>query len=259
MNLVVNARDAMSHGGTITIETKNIEVGSADPGIHSSVHPGSYVLLCVGDDGCGMDAKTLARIFEPFFTTKEQGKGTGLGLSTVYGIVKQSGGYIFVESELGRGTRFNIYLPRATEAIDGAAGKPAPLLSTGGKETILLVEDDEMVRALVRRVLREGGYDLLEASSPDEALQLCENNERSIDLLVTDIVMPGMRGDEMADILAPKRPEMKVIFTSGYTEEGVLRGTVAHSGSAFIQKPIDPIALTRAVREVLDGVSPAKI
>jgi CheY-like chemotaxis protein len=199
-----------------------------------------------------MDAKTMANIFEPFFTTKEQGKGTGLGLSTAYGIVKQSGGYILAVSEPGHGSCFKIYLPRVRAAVEAAT--PAPARSLGGNETILLVEDDEMIRKFIARVLKWYGYNLLEACSPAEAIRLSENRERPIHLLLTDIVMPGMRGDEMANLLSPQRPDMKIIFTSGYTEAGVIRRDLQGVGTAFIQKPINPGALSRTVRELLDGV-----
>ncbi len=253
MNLAVNARDAMPKGGRLTIETMNVELGEAYPLKPASVEPGRYVMLAVSDTGCGMDAETQARIFEPFFTTKEMGKGTGLGLSTVYGIVKQSGGYIWVYRELGKGTSFKIYLPRVEDPSELSERVPAPTATGGGSETILLVEDDEMVRVLTRTILEMRGYALLEARNAKEALHLAEEHSGPIHLLLTDTVMPGLSGPGLAERVASVRPDMNVLYRSGYTDNAM-----AHSGGrepriAFLQKPFTPDALARKVREVLDS------
>ncbi|HZO12185.1 MAG TPA: ATP-binding protein, partial [Polyangiaceae bacterium] len=250
LNLVVNARDAMPHGGTLCIETKNLEVSEASALRHSGLTPGAYVCLTVRDTGTGMGDETAAHIFEPFFTTKEAGKGTGLGLATVFGIVQQSGGAIWVESEEGKGTTFHVCLPR-TDAVedDDQERSSAPL--SGGGETILLVEDSDQVRALVRGILARAGYHVLEAANAGEALLVCEQHEEDIDLLLTDLVMPRMGGQQLAERLREPRPEMKVLFMSGYTDETVLGQ--ADGEVPFLQKPITPDALTRKVHEVLDS------
>ncbi|HXF92328.1 MAG TPA: response regulator [Nitrospiraceae bacterium] len=256
MNLAVNARDAMPKGGQLTIETRNIELGEASPLKPASVEPGRYVMLAVSDTGCGMDAETQARIFEPFFTTKELGKGTGLGLSMVYGIVKQSGGYIWVSSELGKGTSFTIYLPQVDDPSELLEPAPVPDLAGRGSETILLVEDDEMVRVLTRTILQMRGYTLLEARNAKEAIHLAEEHNEPIHLLLTDTVMPGLSGPELAERVASARPDMKVLYMSGYTDKVIALNAGRDLRTVFLQKPFTPEALARKVREVLDSPGP---
>jgi two-component system cell cycle sensor histidine kinase/response regulator CckA len=254
MNLVINARDAMPTGGTLTIETANVELDSAYAASHAGVAgPGRYVMLAVADTGSGMDAATRDRIFEPFFTTKEKGKGTGLGLSTVFGIVQQSGGSVSVASEQGEGATFRVYLPQAGPASSGSVETALETGVSRGSETILLVEDEETVRILVRRILEARGYLVLDARSAGDALLLCEQHKGTIHLLLTDVVMPRMSGRELADRLAPLRPEMKVLYMSGYTDDAVIRHGIRNSEVAFLQKPITPETLTRKLREVLES------
>nr|MDQ3820698.1 ATP-binding protein [Acidobacteriota bacterium] len=251
MNLVVNSRDAMPSGGKLTIETKNVYLDAAYASRHIAVKPGYFVMLAVSDTGTGMNAETQARIFEPFFTTKEQGKGTGLGLSTVYGIVKQSGGNIWVYSEPEHGTTFKVYLPVVEE--EGETVEPgiaAPEI-TQGTETILLVEDEEAVRVLLQDILEAEGYTVMVANSGGEALQVCAQHEGQIHLLMTDVVMPLMSGRQLVERLTERCAHVKVLYMSGYTDDAIVRHGVLEPGVAFLQKPFTPDAVLRKVREVL--------
>jgi CheY-like chemotaxis protein len=253
MNLAVNSRDAMSRGGKLTIETGNAVLDESYMREHGGVKPGRYVMLAVSDTGTGMDEETRSRIFEPFFTTKEMGKGTGLGLSTVYGIVKQSEGYIWVYSEARRGTTFKVYLPRVDESAEDSQ-KLAAAAGTGdrGTETILLVEDEDGVRALVKQVLSRQGYTVIETRHAKEALEEYERRAGPIPLLLTDVVLPQMSGRELAERLKAAHPEIKVLYMSGYTDDAVLRHGVIGQETAFLQKPFTTASLARKVREVLD-------
>jgi PAS domain S-box-containing protein len=254
MNLVVNAKDAMPSGGKILIETREADVDAARRE-HSLIEPGTYILLSVSDTGAGMDQETQSRIFEPFFTTKEKGKGTGLGLSTVYGIVKQSGGYIFAQSEMGCGTAFRIYLPRVPDPAEHAGHAKHSQTPTGGSETVLLVEDEESVRELVRETLKSKGYSVMEAGDGVAGMKAAESYQGRIDILITDVVMPGMSGRELAQRVAAVRPQIKVLYLSGYTEDAIIHEGVLDPGTAFLQKPFTLHALARKVREVLRGES----
>jgi PAS domain S-box-containing protein len=251
MNLVVNSRDAMPKGGKLTIEVRNVTLDARDMQRHLEAIPGQYVMLAVSDTGCGMDRATAARVFEPFFTTKEPGKGTGLGLATVYGIVKQTGGEIWVYSEPGQGTTFKVFLPRAdAEGSPSAAVDRSPVLGSG---TILLVEDEDLLRNLIREVLSASGYEVLEAASGPEALRLLEEYQGAIQLLLTDVVMPEMSGQVLAERLLATHPQLKVLYMSGYTDDAVVRHGVQAAEVAFIQKPFSPHQLTRKLQELLRG------
>jgi PAS domain S-box-containing protein len=253
MNLAANARDAMPRGGKLTIETADVELDEVYARHHAGVRPGAYVMLAVSDTGCGMDAETRSHIFEPFFTTKEKGKGTGLGLASVYGTVKQSGGHIWVYSEPGHGTTFKVYLPRIEDALEKVAKSERLPVSLRGAGTILLVEDEEAVRDLVRESLQQNGYTVLEAKDGTEALQISKRYKGPIHLLLTDVIMPGMNGRELAQGLASSHPDMKVLYMSGYTENAVVHDGVLDSGMALLQKPFTRDQLAKRVREVLDG------
>jgi len=253
LNLAVNARDAMPGGGRLSIETTRVTLHDEHVERRHRMPAGDYVCLAVADTGVGMDETTQAHLFEPFFTTKEVGKGTGLGLATVYGIVKQSGGYIWVYSEAGHGTTVKVYLPRVPGVAEAPAPASEPQQVRGGDETVLLVEDAAPVRTLARRSLEARGYRVLDAADGPSALELSTRHAGGIAILVTDVVMPGMSGRELAERLAPARPSMKVLYTSGYTDDAMVRQGVLNAGVAFLQKPFVPDTLARKVREVLDG------
>ncbi|HWB97612.1 MAG TPA: ATP-binding protein, partial [Bryobacteraceae bacterium] len=250
MNLAVNSRDAMPHGGALTIETSNAEIPENYGSGQMAVAAGSYVALSVMDTGSGMDDETRSRVFEPFFTTKGLGKGTGLGLSTVYSIVKRSGGSLELTSEPGMGTRVTAYLPRIDQPAVLESEK-ADAITKRGSETILVVEDEEMVRTLVRQTLERAGYRILEAADPSAARRICESYAGPIQLLVSDVVLPKQGGPQLANELLELRPKMKVLFMSGYAEQSAAQG-LAKAERAFLPKPFTPAALTRKVREVLE-------
>jgi CheY-like chemotaxis protein len=256
LNLALNARDAMPRGGSITVETFQTELTPAyarqKPAI--AVRPGKYVVLAVSDTGHGMDKTTMRHIFEPFFTTKGVGQGTGLGLSTVYGIVKQSDGYIWVYSEPGQGTTFKVYLPLRTESVPLATETATPARAKAG-ERILVVEDEASVRYMMKRTLEEAGYTVLDAASAGEALEVITRTRDKISLLLTDVVMPGRNGRELSEEVGKLAPDMSVLFTSGYTDGEIERRGLLRPGAAFIQKPLTPAALVRAVRERLEVAS----
>ena len=250
VNLVVNARDAMPQGGRLTIATANVHVAEGGASV-LAVPPGRYVVLRVTDTGAGMDAATLERAFEPFFTTKPRGKGTGLGLATVYGIVRQSGGHVDVESTPGAGTTFRIYLPRVTEEAEAGVERPVAAPARGA-ETVLVVEDDERVRVLARKVLEQAGYTVLVAAGGKEALAAAEGHAGPIDLLMTDVVMPEMSGRTLTRRLTQRHPGLKVLYMSGYSDEDIAQHGVFEAGIPFIKKPFTPSLLTQKLREVLD-------
>jgi len=252
MNLVVNARDAMPKGGKLTVETFNVFLDEAYAAHHQSVQPGRYALLAVSDTGAGIAPENLVRIFEPFFTTKELGKGTGLGLSMVYGIVKQSGGYIWVYSEPGRGTSFKIYFPLVDAPVESLSAEESQASGGQGNETILLVEDDEQVRDLSSEALSASGYKVLVAETPLVAITICRSNSAHIDLLLTDVVMPGIGGRELAIQVTAILPGVKVLYMSGYTPQAILHHGELDANTFFIQKPFTPSSLAAKVREVLD-------
>ncbi|HEY7064255.1 MAG TPA: ATP-binding protein [Chloroflexota bacterium] len=253
LNLVVNARDAMRPGGTVTISTANLELKDGAAREPVGIPPGRYVRLSIADTGCGMDAKTQSHIFEPFFTTKEQGRGTELGLSIVYGIVKQSGGNVRVRSQVGRGTTFEVYLPRMEARPERRAAAPTLQPRPASGETILLVEDEDQVRGVVREALETIGFTVVEACEGREALEVAAAHAGAIHLLVTDVVMPGMSGRELAESLAATHPGLRTLYMSAYTDHAIVDQGVHEPGLALIQKPFTLEALGRAVRAVLDS------
>jgi two-component system cell cycle sensor histidine kinase/response regulator CckA len=251
MNLVVNSKDAMPEGGKITIMTEDVTLDDSYRREHTFIKPGQYIMLSVSDTGVGMSKETQAQIFEPFFTTKEKGKGTGLGLSTVYGIVKQSGGYVFVQSEPDRGSAFRIYLPRVDDPAETHGPTKTAQEATNGSETVLLVEDEESVRQLVKETLAAKGYRVLEAENGKAGLEVAQGFDGKIDMVITDVVMPGMSGRELAKQLVAQRPGTKVLYLSGYTEDSVVQQDVLGSGASFLQKPFTLQTLAKKVREIL--------
>ena len=253
INLAVNARDAMPKGGTLTIRTANIQVGENYTRTHEPMPPGSYIGLTVSDTGTGMDARTQSRVFEPFFTTKEQGKGTGLGLATVYGVVKQSGGFIWLASEIGRGTTFEIFFPRVHAPIEDLSSDSSRILPARGSEKILLVEDDEALRALILSSLRDWGYTVIEAIDGLDGLRIAHSEAGAIDLVLTDVVMPGMSGPKMADEISALHPETQILYMSGYSEFGGGHQEILRQGRALLQKPFELRSLARQLREVLEN------
>jgi CheY-like chemotaxis protein len=253
MNLVVNARDAMPSGGSLTIETSNVELDEVYARSHATVKPGPHVMLAVSDSGVGMTLETKTHIFEPFFTTKEQGKGTGLGLATVYGIVKQSGGSIWVYSELGQGTAFKVYLPTVSKGPAARGPAKTETDSASGSETVLVVEDEEGVRSLIHLALESAGYKVLETGDAESALATCASYDGPIHLLLTDVVMPKMSGPVVAEKITALRPDIKVLYMSGYTDDAVVHHGALSQDMPFIQKPFSPVALRKKIREVLGG------
>jgi CheY-like chemotaxis protein len=251
MNLVVNARDAMPEGGKLEITMKNVDVDEGSMAAHPDVVPGSYVLMTITDTGIGMDEEILQSAFEPFFTTKQPGDGTGLGLSTVYGIVRQSGGWIHVRSEVGQGTSCRIYLPRIDANSVPDRAKPDTAKVLHGDETVLVVEDNEAVRRLTTTILKGYGYQALEAANSTEAFALEKEHSGEIHLLLTDVILPGMNGMALSERLRGLRPKLKVLFTSGYTADVIARRGVLQRDVAYLQKPFGPESLVAKVREVL--------
>jgi two-component system, cell cycle sensor histidine kinase and response regulator CckA len=245
----------MPQGGMLTIETANVELDETSASDNGEVPPGPHVMIVVRDNGQGMDADTRAHIFEPFFTTKERGRGTGLGLASVFGIVTQSGGHITVDSEVGRGTTFRIFLPRVAESVREKEGLPDDDRGPGGSETVLLVEDEDAVRELIAETLVSDGYRVLKARHGAEALLISEQHAGPLHLLLTDIVMPHMSGRELADRITPTRPDTKILFISGYTDDVIARHRISETDTYFLQKPFTPDTLARKVRQVLDADS----
>ena len=258
LNLAINARDAMPDGGTLTIEARDVRLSDEYARVHLGVDPGRYIELAVSDTGHGMPPEVKARIFEPFFTTKPRGVGTGLGLSTVFGIVKQSGGHIYVYTEPGRGTSVKVYLPRAV-GTPAAGDRRQEIRAQPGQETVLVVEDDPSIRDLAQRVLLKRGYTVLAAASPGEAVALVGERGVPVDLLVTDVMLPEMSGPDLAKILAAQRPGLPVLYMSGYTDTTVVRGGRLDPGATFLPKPFGPEALLRKVREVLDAAAASRV
>jgi signal transduction histidine kinase len=252
MNLAVNARDAMPNGGQIIATTANVTLDSSRLKNLPGLIPGAYVMLAIADSGTGMTDKVKAHLFEPFFTTKPPGKGTGLGLATCFGIVRQSSGHIEVQSELGKGTTFKLYFPRIQDAVEPARARNIATQVSGGTETVLLVEDEAVVRELAVETLRERGYTVMEAGNGEEGLRIARQHHGKIDLVLTDVVMPVMGGKEMADALRGTHPDTKILFTSGYTEDAIGHHGVLRAGIQFLQKPYLTVTLARRVREVLD-------
>jgi two-component system, cell cycle sensor histidine kinase and response regulator CckA len=252
INLAVNARDAMPHGGQLTLETSDVVLDEAFARHHPSVRPGPHVMIAVTDTGHGMDADTQKRVFEPFFTTKPMGEGTGLGLATVYGIVKQSDASIWVESEVGHGTTFKVYLPR-TDDVEKPASPPIETRAPGGAETVLLVEDEDVVREFVYKVLSRGGYNVHAVGDPGKALEYAQAQGASIDLIFSDVILPSMSGPAMMTLMRQVHPESRVLYMSGYTGHAIVHQGVLEPGTHFLQKPFTAAALSKKVRDVLDA------
>jgi CheY-like chemotaxis protein len=256
-NIAVNARDAMAGGGRLTLRTRNIVLDDEYVRHHMGAKAGPHVVLSFQDSGVGMDEATLARIFEPFYTTKQEGLGSGLGLSIVYGIVKQSGGHVTVESEPGRGSTFKVFLPRVDDTILDRAPMALPGVSRSKAATVLFVEDDPNLFSLLRGILETAGYEVLAAPLPDQALALADSHEGRIDLLVTDVVMPGLSGPAVAERLAQKRPDLRILFISGYPKDVLERQTVLPQGTRLLGKPFSPRDLLATIQQVLDSPPPA--
>jgi two-component system cell cycle sensor histidine kinase/response regulator CckA len=255
LNLAVNARDAMPDGGKLTLETRQREIGAGRNGQAEAIKPGSYAELSVSDTGIGMDDRIQAHVFEPYFTTKPSGKGTGLGLSTVYGIVQQAGGHISFSSKPREGTTFRILLPRIDSLQTPSSVSDFPDATYSGEETVLLAEDEPAVCDLVRAILSSRGYTVLSARLPQEAERIAETHRGRVDLLLTDVIMPGMSGAELSKRIARRIPGIKVLFMSGYIDDSVVRQGISENETAFLQKPFTPLSLAKKVREVLDGAA----